>query len=155
MPDEVTLRHVRRLQARGPRRKEGALGSFPSFADQPQLHPKQEAATHRRPLLVYTTTHSVLQLLHNTSTNPNSSCSFRLAQPLPSSNPSVSSQTTHNQYTMSAATVARSAMRAAAPASSILRTSCRTRTFATTRRLMETPTGALPVRKPVGAFRGG
>ncbi|EON65141.1 hypothetical protein W97_04378 [Coniosporium apollinis CBS 100218] len=29
------------------------------------------------------------------------------------------------------------------------------RSFQTTARLMETPTGALPVRKPVGAFRGG
>ncbi|KAF1352094.1 hypothetical protein BDV97DRAFT_293210 [Delphinella strobiligena] len=43
------------------------------------------------------------------------------------------------------------------PATAMLRNTIntQTRSFQTSRRLLETPTGALPVRKPVGAFRGG
>ncbi|KAL1303295.1 hypothetical protein AAFC00_006701 [Neodothiora populina] len=53
---------------------------------------------------------------------------------------------------MAARTLLRTTPRTCTP---IARNAISQRSFQTTSRLLETPTAALPVRKPVGAFRGG
>ncbi|KAF2144595.1 uncharacterized protein K452DRAFT_223071 [Aplosporella prunicola CBS 121167] len=57
---------------------------------------------------------------------------------------------------MASRILANPSLRTATAASALVRRACAApRSFQTSARLMETPTAALPAKKPVGAFRGG